>query len=108
MSPVRRLESGSACDTSRMATVGRSSRAPSRPVPVRPLRTTTLEPGPLVSWLALGFLEAFKDQIQPELELVCVVVAGLHCVLGDQLGQVRVLVGGDLLEDALRYLRRLL
>src|SRR5260370_35728168 len=47
-------------------------------------------------------LEAVEDQIEPELELFRVVVAGLHGVLDDHLGEMRVLGGGELPEDVLR------
>ena len=47
-------------------------------------------------WLgrAGGALEAIEDQVEPELVLVAVVVAGLQDVLECQLGEVGVLVGG--------------
>ena len=44
-------------------------------------------------------LEAIEDQIQPELELVRVGVAGLHGVLDDHLDEIRVRVGGQLPQD---------
>jgi hypothetical protein len=40
-------------------------------------------------------LEAVEDQIEPELELVPVVVARLEDVLGRQLGEVRVFLEGN-------------
>ena len=43
------------------------------------------------------------DIAEGEVELFRVVVAGLHCVLGDHLGEVRVLLGGNLPEDVLRH-----
>ena len=51
---------------------------------------------------------AVEDQIKPELELLRVVVVGLERVLDDHLGEVRVLVGGELTQDALRERRTLL
>jgi hypothetical protein len=49
-------------------------------------------------------LEAVEDEVESELELVCVVVAGFGDVLGDRLGEVRILLGGELAEDVLRRL----
>ena len=40
-------------------------------------------------------LEAIEDHIEAVLELVRVVVAGLHGVLGDEVGQVLVLTGRE-------------
>jgi len=48
-----------------------------------------------------------EDQVEPDLELVREVVAGLRDVLGDRLGEVGILVGGELAEDALRRLCKL-
>ena len=50
-------------------------------------------------------LEAVEDQIQPELELIRVVVAGLHGVLDDHLGEIGVLVGTEPTEKCLGRLR---
>ena len=55
-----------------------------------------------------GPLEAVEDEVEPELVLVAVVVAGLEDVLDGQLGEVRVLVGGNLRQDRLGQLGRLL
>ena len=46
-------------------------------------------------WLgrAAGALEAVEDQVEPEFELIAVVVAGLQDVLEGQLGEVGVLAG---------------
>jgi hypothetical protein len=41
-------------------------------------------------------LETVEKQVEPELELVAVVVAGPERVLERQLGEVRVLVDGEL------------
>jgi len=49
-------------------------------------------------------VKAVEDQIQPELELVPIIVAGLQGVLNDHLGEMRVLSGGELPEDVLRDL----
>jgi hypothetical protein len=52
-------------------------------------------------------LDAVEDQIEPVLELVRVVVAGLTDVLDDRLGEVGILTGGKLTEDELRRLSHL-
>src|SRR5919204_6053628 len=49
-------------------------------------------------------LEAVEDQVEPELELVRVVVAGLQDVLHGELSEVGVRVGGELTADAVRHL----
>src|ERR1019366_3776989 len=46
-----------------------------------------------------GLLEAVEDQVQPELELVAVVIARLQDVLGRQLGEVGESLGGELREE---------
>jgi hypothetical protein len=51
---------------------------------------------PLVSRTHL--LRASKDHAEPELELVSEVVAGLQDVVGRHLNEVRVRVGGKLLQ----------
>src|SRR5207244_2134047 len=48
-------------------------------------------------------LEGVEDQVEPELELVAVVVSRRQDVLGRQLGEVRVGVGGELRQDRLRH-----
>ncbi len=53
-------------------------------------------------------LEPVEDQIDPELELVRVVVAEPQDVLDGHLGEVGVRVGGELTEDALRHIDDLL
>src|ERR1022692_3989304 len=53
-------------------------------------------------------LEAVEDQVEPERELVAVVVAGLEDVLDGELGEVGVLVRGHLRHHHFRYLRCLL
>jgi hypothetical protein len=45
-----------------------------------------------------GPFEAVEDQVEPELELVAIVIAGLQDVLGRQLSEVGVLPG-ELIED---------
>ena len=55
-----------------------------------------------------GASEAVEDQVEPERELVAIVVAGLEDVLDGELGEVGVLVGGDLRHHHLRHLDRLL
>ena len=52
--------------------------------------------------------DSVEDQIEPEFELVAVVVAGLEDVLEGQLGEVGVLVGGEPAHDRLGHLGRLL
>ena len=42
-----------------------------------------------------GPFEAVEDQVEPERELVAVVVAGLQDVFEGQFGEMRVLVGGS-------------
>src|SRR6266536_274966 len=49
-------------------------------------------------------VETVEEQVEPELELVAVVIARLEDVLGRQLGEVRVLLGGELRQDRLRYI----
>jgi Domain of unknown function (DUF4386) len=51
-------------------------------------------------------LEAVEDQLEPDLELVGELVARPH-ELDDRLGEVGVLVGGELLEHALPHLDQL-
>jgi hypothetical protein len=53
-------------------------------------------------------VEAVEDDIEPVLELIAVVVAGLHDVLREELDQVRVLVDGERLEHGLGQLPDLL
>src|ERR1035438_9536139 len=55
-----------------------------------------------------ALLEAVEDQVQPELELVAVVIARLQNVLGRQLGEVGESLGGELLEEGHGHLRGLL
>ena len=50
---------------------------------------------------APGSLEAFQDEVEPVLELVAVVVSGLHGVLGDEGGEVRIRVDRKRLEHLL-------
>src|SRR5687767_810590 len=52
-------------------------------------------------------LEAVENEVEPDLELVRVAVAGRRDVLGDRLGEVGVTRGGELAEDPLRRLREL-
>src|SRR5918996_212021 len=52
-------------------------------------------------------LEAVEDQVEPELELVREVVSGFRDVLGDRLGDVGILVGGELAAHVLRRLCKL-
>jgi hypothetical protein len=49
-------------------------------------------------------LEAVEDEVEPELELVREVVSGFRDVFGDRLGDVGILVGGELAAHALRSL----
>ena len=51
--------------------------------------------------------KAIEDQIEPEGELVRVVVTGLHDVLDGERGEVRVVVDGELLEEVFGDLGRL-
>jgi hypothetical protein len=55
-----------------------------------------------------GSFKAVEDQVEPVLEFVGVVVAGLEDVLDGQLGEVGVLAGGELRHDCLRDLGCLL
>ena len=57
---------------------------------------------------AEGPVEAVEDQVEPELVLVAVVVAGLQDVLDDDLGEVRVGAGRELGHDRLGHLGGLL
>jgi hypothetical protein len=54
--------------------------------------------------LTQKFLEAVEDEIEAELALLAVVVAGLECVLTGQLGEARVLLRGELQQKGLREL----
>src|ERR1700680_1145288 len=53
-------------------------------------------------------VEAVEDQIEPKLELLRVVIAGLHDVLGGQLGEVGELGRRELTEEDLDHRCRLL
>jgi hypothetical protein len=54
--------------------------------------------------LTQKFLEAVEDEIEAELVLLAVVVAGLEYVLTGQLGEARVLLRGELQQKGLREL----
>src|ERR1022692_4512530 len=69
-------------------------------------------PGPWLAgglaagWFLRGLLdrgvrpfEAVEDQAEPELELAAVVIARLQDVPGGQLGEVRVLLGREVIEE---------
>ena len=58
----------------------------------------------LGSGLGQVLLEAVEDEVEAELVLVAVVVAGLEDVLDGQLGEARVLLGGELQQEGLREL----
>src|SRR5258708_11828909 len=77
------------------ATSGRSAGRPGWPgfSPARPMSGSYLAgqaSGPFA-----GSFEAVEDQVDPELVLIAVVVAGLEDVLDSELGEVRVLVSGE-------------
>src|SRR3954453_11928862 len=55
-----------------------------------------------------GAVEAVEEEVESELELLPVVVAGSHDVLRGELGEVRVLVDREAREDRLRELGGLL
>jgi len=55
-----------------------------------------------------GTFQAVEDQVEPELELATVVVAGLQDMLDGQLGEVGVFVGGEPRHDRPRQVRGLL
>ena len=51
--------------------------------------------------LSQVFLEAVEDEVEAELVLVAVVVAGLEDVLDDQFGEARVVLCGELQQEGL-------
>ena len=57
-------------------------------------------------WRVTSTLQTVEDEVEAEVELVAVVVAGLEHVLDGQLGEVRVLVGRGTGEDRLGQLGR--
>ena len=56
-----------------------------------------------MSGVPSGPLDAFEDDFQAVLELVTAVVARLRHMLGDELGEVRVLVGRKVCEGLAAY-----
>src|SRR5881409_3178020 len=57
-----------------------------------------------VSASGAGPLKPVEDQVEAILELVPVVVAGLHDVLSEELDEVGVLIDGERLEHGLSHL----
>jgi hypothetical protein len=54
-----------------------------------------------LSGRAQGSVEAVEDEVEPVLVLAAVVVAGLEHVLEGELGEIRVLIGGELRQHGL-------